>query len=501
MIEDQPSARSDVSPMHRVTYKILAGISLLFLVGVAIALGTFLGTGIGNDEWPLLVSAAGLATYMVIALIDARHAFLLWIATAPFARFVYLNVEFGRGIPDLKLNRFMIGVLLVLLLAQLATRRRKLARFNIADALLVGYCAAAALSVPHALMGTRSAAQSFFDIIFIPVGVYFLARNLITDYKHLRAMMLTLVVIGVYLALLATREQLTGNVWFYFEDRSVYYTRSIRRVVGLLGNPGYIAMCVGMAVPWCWYLFQTAHRHRLLYLLALASMLVGIFFCMNRSGWVALVVCLVVMAVFVKRFRGVFLLFLLLSVAAVVTYWAWITASPAVQERLQAQAPIEYRRETWDIALRMIKDNPTFGVGYDNFRHYYTRYAIWDIYLRATPTPHNTFLWVTLMGGVVAFVPFIAFLGAVMLYALGSYARWRSRREELPEADLAGTFLASMSAFLMPALVMDVLEGYYTAMLTFFIIGAYLGAMSGERQRLIRLRSASGGDSEPLEQV
>ena len=501
MIEEQPDAQSDASPMHRLVHKILVVISLFFLVGVAITLGALLGRRIGRDEWPMLVSAAGLSTYIVIALIDARHAFLFWIATAPFARFVYLNVELGRGIPNLTLNRIMTGVLVVLLLAQLATGRRKLARFVVADGLLVGYCAASALSIPHAVMGLRGAAQSFFDVICVPVGVYFLARNLISNHRHLRAMMYTLVVIGVYLALLATREQVTGTVWFYPEGRSVYYTPSIRRVVGLLGNPGYIAMCIGMAVPWSWYLFQTSHRHRLLHLLALGIMLVGIFFCMNRSGWVALLVCLVVMALFVKRFRGVFVLVLLVAAVVVVTYWTWITASPAVRERLQARAPIEYRRETWEIALRMIRDHPTFGVGYDNFRHYYRRYAIWDIYLIATPTPHNTFLWVILMGGVVAFVPFVAFLVAVVSYALRWYARSRHQREELPEADLAGTFLASMSAFLAPALVMDVLEGLYTAMLTFLIMGAFLGAMSGEARRLVWQRSPSGAGSDSLEQA
>ncbi|NGX59469.1 MAG: hypothetical protein KR126chlam3_00621, partial [Chlamydiae bacterium] len=119
-----------------------------------------------------------------------------------------------------------------------------------------------------------------------------------------------LVVVGVYLALLATREQLTGNVWFYPEDRSVLYTRNIRRVVALLGNPAYIAVSIGMGLPFAWYLFLTSHRHRLWYLIAAGVMMVGIYFCMNRSGWAGALASMVVLALFVRRFRRVFIIIL-----------------------------------------------------------------------------------------------------------------------------------------------------------------------------------------------
>jgi O-antigen ligase len=133
----------------------------------------------------------------------------------------------------------------------------------------------------------------------------------------------------------------------------------------------------------------------------------------------------------------------------------------------------------------MIRDNLAFGIGYENFQFYYRQYGQWDVYLRALPTPHNTYLWVMLMGGLTAFIPFMAFLGTVALSALKLYARRGRQSEAFPDADLAATFLASMATFWAPALVMDVLTGYYNTMIMFLIIGAFFGAVAGERRKAL----------------
>jgi O-antigen ligase len=163
-------------------------------------------------------------------------------------------------------------------------------------------------------------------------------------------------------------------------------------------------------------------------------------------------------------------------------YWALISTSATFRERLQAQGPIEYRVETWEVAWRMIKDNLAFGVGYENFQHFYRRYGYWDVYLRAQPTPHNTFLWVFLMGGLVAFVPFMAFLAAVFFTTLGYFLEARQDANSFPNVELIGTFLASMTVILVPSAVMDSLTGYFNNMIMFLILGAFFGVVSGERR-------------------
>jgi len=488
MMEKGSETQSQSSPLKRVTQKIAVVLYFLALVAIGVGLGIFMGKRIIDGQWPILVTASGLAVYIAVAIIDARHALFFWIATAPFSRFVYLDLELGKGIPNLTLSRVMTGVLLLLLLAQLAARRRKLVRFTWTDAFLLAFCAALSLSLPATQLDSKTAIQTFFDMILVPAILYFLARNFITGYDDLKSVMYTLLIIGVYMGFLATWEQLTGQTWFYPEDRSVYYTRHIRRVVSLLGNPAYIALVLNMGVPFVWYLFLKAKRHRLLLLACVGLMMAGIFFCMNRAGWVGLLCALIMMALFVKGFWRILLLLLLLGAIVAGIYWAVIVSSPAVQERLTASGPISFRQEAWRIGILMAKDNPIFGVGFENYYQFYRQYGRWDINLRAAPSPHNTFLWVLLTGGIVALIPFVGFIWGVIYSPLKLYFKSRGLHGESPDADLAGIFLASMASILVPGLAEDLPAGHYHMMLWFFIMGAFFGAVQGERRRVAMRR-------------
>jgi O-antigen ligase len=472
------------SATHKWVYRIAYALAMALLAAGAIALGVALGTRIAQDKWVPLVTISGLATYLVIAVIEPRHALMIWIATAPFARFTYLDIDLGSGIPNLTLNRVMTAVLVVLVLAQVASRRRQALRLAWVDVFLLVFLVAGIASVPNSQMGLKSGIQYFFDLLVVPIAVYFLARMLIRDKRDLRAVMITMVIVGLYLALLATREQITGDVWFYPEDRSVQYTRSIRRVVALLGNPAYISLAIAMAMPWAWYLFLNTRSHRGKLFLIIVALAVGSYMCMNRSGWAALVAGLVVMAIFVKGFRRYFVVIAVAAAIVLSTYWVLVMSSTTVRERLQAQGPIEYRAEAWEVAFRMIKDYPTFGVGFENYQRFYRRYAPFDIYFRVDPTPHNTFLWVMLMGGLFAFVPFMLFLIAIASFSLGMLRGGRVTADGATESELAGVFLAFLAAVLVPSLATDIFYGYYNNLLLFFVLGSFIGAIYGERQRI-----------------
>jgi len=472
------------SPLRRVLMRLVLVLATMLLAILAIGIAFFMGREIKNDQWPILITATGVATYIAIAVINAKHAFIVWMVTAPFARFVYLNIELGKGIPDMSLNRVMTGVLLVLVLATAAGQRRRLARFTWADLMLLLFGVGAVVSVPSSLTPLKTSVQSFFDLVFIPIAVYFFARNLLTSREDVKTMIYALFIIGIYLGFLATREQLTGSVWFYPEDRSLIYSGSIRRVVGLMGNPACMALSIAMIVPWGWYLYLNARRNRALVLALVVLMMAGCYFCMNRSGWAGLALGLVIMALFIKRFRRIFALLLLIVVIIAGVYWAVIVSSTVVQARLKAQGPIEYRLDTWRVALSMLRSNLTFGVGYENFGTLYKLYGYWDPNAPVVPYPHNTYLWILLMGGAVAFVPFLLFLLVTAVSALRTTLRGDAAPGAAPalassRAELAGVFLASMAAMFAPAFVGDIFYCYYAMMLTFFILGALNGVMSG----------------------
>lgn len=480
----QPAVVAQQRPFAaRVLSKLgLAVFTIALSVGV-VGVGIFVGRQVMRGQWVPLVAATGLATYIVIALVNARHALLFWIATAPFARFIHLDVELGRGIPNLTLNRVMTGVLVMLVLAQIATGRRRAARPMWSDLFLVLFAGAIALSVPGAQQGLRSAAQFYFDLIVVPVAVYMVARHLTTSYGEFRNVVVVLIIVGLYMAVLAAHEQITGDIWFYPEDRSIQYTRSLRRVVALLGNPAYLAATIDMAIPWAWLYFLRARRRRLMALLCVATLSAGVYLCMNRSGWVGLVAGLIALAALNRRFRPYFVAILLVGAILLSVFWALVIASPAVRERLSAQGPIVYRQGAWQVAYRMISSNPLLGIGFENYQPFYRRYAQYDTYFRVDPSPHSTPLWIVLTGGLAALLPFVLFVGGVASSAWRALHRPLTLSDGQSEQDLAGAFLACMVSIVVPSMTMDTFYGYYTSIVLFCVIGSFLGATNGEHAR------------------
>jgi len=238
-----------------------------------------------------------------------------------------------------------------------------------------------------------------------------------------------------------------------------------------------MAYAISMATPWAWYRYLNARRGRVGYLLLAALMMAGVYFCMNRSGWIGLIVALVIMAVFVPRFRRIFVLFLVIAAIVGGTYWAVIVASATVQERLTAQGPIDYRVDTWEVALKMLRNNLFFGVGYDNFGPLYSKYGYWDTYARVVPYPHNTYLWITLMGGLAALAPFLGFFASLIVSGFKRYRAQQPEDRAPRDKELVGMFFASIASIMIPAAVGDIFYCYYSTMLLFFIMGSFVSLM------------------------
>ena len=444
-------------------------------VGTAV-FGLKLGQMILSPRWTEPVTAVGLVLHILLILASPVLGFLTWIATSPFGRFAYQVINLGGGVPDLTLDRLVAALLVTLLVAQLATRQRRGVRIGPVEIFAVLYIAAMALSVSSSLMGRTKAIQNWFDYYAIPFVVYLVAKNLITNRQDLRAAMHVLLIIGLYMALLATREQITGDVWFYPPDRSVIYTADVRRVVALLGNPAYLALVINMAVPFVVYLFATtpSATAKLFYLGSLAILALGTFMCYNRAGWVELPLALLVMALFSPRFRKYLLPALIVLGLVLALGGTVFLADSRIAQRLFAQGPIVYRQRALGVALTMLREHLWFGVGFNNYPFYYSRYAFWDPYLRNLPQPHNSYLTVALNAGLPAGICY------VLMFAFFLWETWRLYRRAgertFPDRTLIAALWGAVIAYLASSVVQDSIMGIYPTMILGFIMGMTTGA-------------------------
>lgn len=447
------------------------GALLLFLV----ALGALFGTALVSPDWQIVITAVGLSTYVVVALVNPLAGLFLWVSTSPFSRFLYLNISLGRGIPDLSLDRIAAAVIFVLIFAQLAIRKRAFPRLTVVDLLLVMFLIGSSISIPLATAGPTATIQAYFDAQIAPMIVYFLAKNLVTNKRALRGFQVTLMLMAVYLAFLVIHEQLTGNILFYPVGRTVRYTAHIRRVVGLLGNPAFFAMVLGMILPFVARALAEARdkRSRLFYLILAAGVIWAIYLCYNRAGWLAALLALLFMSAFYPRFRRLFLPALLVAGVTIAIYWGEISQSYVVTERLTAEAPVDYRFNAIDIAFRMVSSNLTFGRGYGNFGYLYSKYASDWTQTRVLPAPHNTYINILVSAGLAGFVPYVATF--VAIFAQGLLLWRRSRFHQAVDRTLLICMNGAVIVYASTIFFSDIVAVPYVTSVFFFIVGSVLG--------------------------
>ncbi len=449
------------------------------LVGAAVlALGLGLGLLLVSPDWTTAVTLVGIAAIFTLIFVDQLDGFLVWMVLAPYARFIYLDIKLGRGIPDLGLTRLCAGLLTLILLAQMARRQRQPLRVNWIDAMALTFGAGIMLSASAASIGLIAAAQTIMDFLWIPMLIYYLARHLVREPGDLGKALAAVFLIGMYLAVLTTREQLTGEVLFRGGDWGTVYSPHIRKVIGLLNNPAAMGTAQAVVLPFAVYagLYAPARWQRWPAWLIVLLLLAGITLTYVRGAWLGALVSLLVLAAYDGRLRRVILVTCLVGGLLVALFWGPISQSWIVRERLATDRPIEYRLTALDLVRRMVARDPLFGIGYGNFGRVANAMYAWDpdrsIYVEASP--HNSFLYILASGGLVALLPYVGLFVAI------AGEGWRlfrhTRRLRCGQPALLVTLWAAEAAYVIAAATFDIPNAQFTNMLFFLVVGITIGS-------------------------
>jgi O-antigen ligase len=452
---------------------ILLGIMLLVVVG---ALGFFLAELVMSPNWPNAVRLVGLSAVLLTILMSPANGLLLWVILEPYTQFWYLNVKMPAGIPDLSLSRLAISLLSIVWVAQLATGKRRIRRPSATEISIIVFCIMAVPSLTAGLDGLRGTIQMFFDKFIVPFLVLVLAKNFYDRETGLDRLVAALAVIGFYLSFMVFYEQLTGQPLFYQLGRATVYSRSLRKIVSLLGNPAYLGTALGMIVPIAFFKFvrQASPYGRLFYGILLLMAVLGNFFCYNRGAWLALAVALLVMLLFERDYRRILLPIALVAIAVGIVYWPTISNSPVIKERLYSVGSIEYRAVMLDMSKRLLRNHLFLGVGFDNFAYYYLYYGgPWSILGHSLPSPHNAFLLVLTTMGLIAFIPYLWIFFSMFL-EIASVLR-RSRKDTRVDRALLVAGWAVIAVYVVSAAFVDLYYSTFNSLVFFFIMGTLLG--------------------------
>jgi hypothetical protein len=443
-------------------------------------LGWALGTALTSNSWELVITAVGWLAQLGAILLDPVAGLLLWVIVSPFAPYVHLNLSLGAGIPDLGLDRLAAGFFCIVLLAQVARRKRRLAPFTILDGAVLLFALALSLSARSALRGTFRAIQNIFNSYLVPLLIYFLAKNLVRDRRAMRRVLGALGVIAGYLVLLVLHEHLTGNEVFVSYGRVGSYTENLQRINSLLQNPAYTAMALNMVLPFTLRgaLRSSDTRARWGYGLASIVLVGTVISLYNRAGWLGALLVIIVSALFYPRLRRGLLLALLVIVPLVALSWGVISDSALFSERLTYDLSVGYRMRAIEAGLQLLSSQPLFGIGFGSFS---TLVLTQELIPRASqnywvPTTHNTYLDVLVSAGLSGLVPYVA----MFLVVVGQSWRLYRRGRQDPNVDrsLLLALWCVLLVFLVSTATLDVVAAPFCGMVFWLITGAVLGSQS-----------------------
>ena len=475
------------SPLDRLPVWLLALLALALGGLLALALMATASGQVGLADSRLtniVLPLAAAGCLIALSLYSPLAGFLAWIALAPYSQHIALDLRLGAGIPDLSLSRMLGAFLLLLVITRAALGRRKLRPLAWSDLAYALFLFGLVLSVPQTVYGKLEGLQTILDAYIVPFIALFVARQVVRNQRDLRWLTIVLVASGVAFSLLIIREQLTGEVLLYARE-AARYSRSFQKVISLMGNAAPIGVTTAMVIPLGLTLLvqslqadSSATPSRRLGQLALAAGLaicaMGVYMTYNRASWLGLAVSLVVLLVLRPRMRRLLLPLLLLAGALALVFWQTVVNSPAVTERLLEDDSVGYRTTVLRLALEMSADSPIFGRGYNNFGSIARRTYGWNpnLLFGVDPPAHNSYTFFLVSGGLVALLPYLAWMA---LLAWQGVQRYRASTSSMTRDALAAGAAVALTYFLASG-TFDNLNHLAMNLFFYAIIGSIWGA-------------------------
>jgi putative inorganic carbon (HCO3(-)) transporter len=290
----------------------------------------------------------------------------------------------------------------------------------------------------------RESIREYRTVVIEPVIYFFLARAWLREQTLRRIAIWAFVGGALIVSLLAIGQVATG--------RGVVAVEGVRRALGTYDHPNALALFLlraGTFIAAFLALGPSPRRVRAGWLPPLV-IVVAIFLTFSRGALVGLAIAIILVGIVLGLRRAA----PALLAAAIIVVALLALAGAGLTILREGGDSLGLRQMIWLSTLAMIRDNPVFGVGLDQFYYQYApRYvnpAAWGE--RFTSHPHNLFLdfWTRL--GIMGFAWLVWTLGTLVAVAARG---WRAKNGEGRRLLFAATIAAAA------ALVHGLVDNFY----------------------------------------
>jgi O-antigen ligase len=469
---------------------VLRKLNALWLVLGMTALGVLLGLALTSPLSNLTVSIVGILVHLVTILASPLNGLLLWMVSNPFGD-LYINISLGASLPDLSPTRFCVAFLCILLLAQAAIRKRKLAPFTSTDMVGILLMIGLGLSVINEYSTWQETIQGIFDEYYVPLLVYFFAKNLVTQRQDVNKVLGAVLFFGVYAALYAIYENRTGNILFFRGTAyfTMYGDSGLHVLRGLLSRSDHFGALFSMVIPVGFYLYLKARTptEKGLYVIVLGILFIGIYLTYKRTAWIAIGVIGLVIQWFYPQFRRLFLVLLLVCGAMLAATWNTVSQSAVVTDRINSKnSTMDGRTDGWNAAIELWAQQPLFGYGFNNYETVAEKKGVDDAALE------NEHLGILFSAGLLGFVPYVAWFVLILRDSIRLFRRSQQNGGEKPyvDKDLAVIFWGVLLGYLIN--YSTATAGIFSVTMVFYML---TGSIVGSQARFLASSSQNGSST------
>ncbi len=444
-------------------YELPSRLAAACAVGLVLALLTL---AVGPITLPIVFFGLFVLPWLMQ---DVFRLFIWLIVTWPLLT-LFVRLPLPAGIPDISYDRVLVLLLLGIIILEAVLSKRRLAKGTALDILALAYVVTQLSSRVYVLwfggMGSPNL-NGLLDIVFVPLVMYWVTKNLLVSRTHLKWLLYALVIACLLICLSGLYEQAVGAEERLFTvstglgGREELQKRGWMdvpggRAAGVLGNPAVYGATLGIGILAGLGCVAHANQKRTQAALVATIMILlyGVFASYTRSAWISVAVVL-----FLAQFSmggiwkktlpifmaGVLLLFLIEgSLLGNPTVWRRALDMETVTVRLALA------RLGWDRFL----ERPLLGWGAGALDAFGME--------RIGQPSHNIFETLLVDGGLVLFLSFSAAVGYLLIRAIRVYGMIDKNSLER-QALVAAT--GSILIFLLSGMALELRYfGYFNAL-------------------------------------
>ncbi len=362
--------------------------------------------------------------------IYARHGIdrAIWIA---------LLCVVGTAIFSIALLQLAIGVLAALWLVAFVRSSSVGFRSTVLDLPMLAFISGRALSVPFSVHPEISAHALYIEIIFY--AAFFVFTNTLRVDRENE--MIILIQMLVLTAVLAAAVGI-GKYAFGISQRASSTT----------SGPYTLSLYLVAALPFALFFAGDSRffKNRQYAFAAIAVLVLGVIFSLDRMHWIVMAATLVVVAIITKDRRPLIAFVLVMTAAVLVV--------PEVALRFQLTLTFlshsTGRDVLWRGAAMLYADHPLVGFGPRTFREIFPLMS--ELSDKGAGSWHNDFLQVYMESGLVGLVPLLWLITAAFSSVIKAF---RSTKLSLLHRQILFPLLVSASVFFIAGGMLDTIVG------------------------------------------